>query len=371
MNSYENVSLLFPALLILAWPIAVEAKTRPSKLVFLGLAVLSLAMLFLPLFLYSYISDNFPGSVAHPAAGRSLGGLLTNLVGRSFTMVFDFGQSGFFIDNLLVVWLLRIAIFAVLVLAVWLLFKARSGELSIGRGDQSRTYFLVLAALWFFFAGWVPYAMAGYGVDGRVFSSAVFGIFPMLLLSFHLFPGITIRRICLVLVALFAGLGLGELSSRSYQINAAEPVHNELYRGLKEIIPFVKPRTVFVFIDYPMSNSGCGPSLGMLYDQVNITCAFFSSSISEYWAIRYETEINANRGGFLRNENWILIGVDGTNHPYIVDELTPENDLGLLIFWDVPKPIRTDYTKITSEGGLPSMFYKHLLLRQEYLGLSN
>ncbi len=175
------------------------------------------------------------------------------------------------------------------------------------------------------------------------------------------------RVIAITLIVLFAGFGLFEMLNRSTQINQGEIAHNTFYRGLKDVVPFVKPRTVFVFLNYPLSNSGCGPSLEMLYDQKDLNCAFLSSTDYEYRAIRHATEIEANRGGFLRNQNWILIGVDENNKPYVIPELNP-GDYDLIITWESTDPIQTDYTKIVTDNLPPaSQFYENLLQRQAQL----
>jgi hypothetical protein len=207
----------------------------------------------------------------------------------------------------------------------------------------------------------------GYGVDSRVYSSAIFGVFPLLLMAYETAKSRLTRIVAIILIVLFAGFGLFEMMNRSLAVNQGEIAHNTFYRGLKDVVPYVKPHTVFVFIDYPLSNSGCGPSLEILYDQEDLNCAFFSSTDYEYRAVRHATEIEANRGGFLRNQNWILIGVDENNVPYIVPELNP-GDYDLIITWESADPIQTDYTKIVTENLPPaSQFYRNLLQRQAQL----
>ncbi len=105
----------------------------------------------------------------------------------------------------------------------------------------------------------------------------------------------------------------------------------------------------------------------MLYDQTDLECAFLSSSLYEYRAIRYVDYIQANRGGGLRDENWVLILIDANNRPTVVSEINP-GDFDLLIEWIDRSPIRTDYRRIENgENVLPSEMYLDLLRRNKIL----
>jgi hypothetical protein len=215
--------------------------------------------------------------------------------------------------------------------------------------------------------GFLPYVAIGYGPTGRSYSSAVFGLFPLLLLAFHYWKQPALRALLAISMLIFMTFGFFESSNRLSQILSTEAADNQLYRGLKQAVPGIQPATVFIFIDRPLSNSGCGPSLEILYGQDNLACAFFSSTDNEYRATRQAELIEANRGGFLRDENWILIAVDEGGNPYVVDELLP-GDFDLFITWEVDAPIRTDFSRIQASAP-PSQFYENLLARQRQLGL--
>jgi hypothetical protein len=366
--TYENAALLFPALLLLAWPLLPAAKkpaVRGRAAQFAALAIGSGMLLLIPYWLYGYIARTHLRPVALPAMAGDIGDFPLRALGSGPAVYLHFGQFGNFGVPPLNI-LMGAALLGILAWATrWIVRIHRETQLNLA--DRTRWTCIYLASLWFMLFGPLPYVLLGYGIDSRVYSSAIFGVFPLILMGYETAKPRLVRLATIVLIVLFAGFGLLEMMNRSIQLNQGEAAHNIFYRGLKEVVPFVKPRTVFVFLDYPLSNSGCGPSLEMLYDQTDLDCAFFSSSDYEYHAIRHATEIEANRGGFLRNQNWILIAVDENNVPYIVPELNP-GDYDLIITWESADSIQTDYTKIVTENLPPaSQFYRNLLQRQAQL----
>ncbi len=369
--TYENAALLFPALLLLAWPLLPVVKKpamRGRAAQFAALAIGSGLLLLIPYWLYSYIALTHLRPLALPAMAGDIGDFPAKALGASPAVYLHFGQFGNFGIAPLNL-LMSATLLLVLALSTLWIFRIyrRPTQTAVDAYTRLRWTCIYLASLWFLIFGPLPYTLLGYGVDSRVYSSAIFGVFPLLLMGYETAKIRLVRLAAIALIVLFAGFGLLEMVNRSAQLNQRETAHNIFYRGLKEVVPFVKPRTVFVFLNYPLSNSGCGPSLEMLYDQNDLNCAFFSSTDYEYRAIRHATEIEANRGGFLRNQNWILIRVDESNKPYVVPELNP-GDYNLLITWESTEPIRTDYTKIVTENLPPaSQFYKNLLQRQAQL----
>jgi hypothetical protein len=365
---YENTVLLFPALLLLAWPLVdlPKAKRRAAAVRFVWLAVLSGGLAALPYLLYKLISL-LRGSLAHPAmvAGSPLD-FVQRILRDSPAFIMQIGNSGQF-AALAPGALLTSAVVLTLLLSILAVARLLSRPRQPVGADSQRFVFAFAAAGLIFMFGFLPYVAIGYGPTGRSYSSAVFGLFPLLLLAFHYWKQPALRALLAISMLIFMAFGFFESTNRLAQVNAMEAADNQLYRGLKQVVPGVQPDTLFIFIDRPLSNSGCGPSLEMLYDQDDVTCAFFSSTDNEYRATRQAELIEANRGGFLRDENWILIAVDGSGNPYVVDELLP-GDFDLIITWEVETPIRTDFSRILASAP-PSQFYENLLVRQRQLGL--
>jgi hypothetical protein len=366
--SYENTVLLFPALLLLAWPLVdlPRAKRRGTAIRFVWLAALSAGLAALPYLLYKLIS-RLRGGLAHPAlvAGSPLD-FIQNILRDSSEFILQIGNSGQF-AAFSPGGLLTAAVGLTLILSILAVARLVSRRRQPTAGDTPRFVFAFAAAGWIFLFGLLPYVAIGYEPFGRSYSSAVFGLFPLLLLAFHYWKQPALRALLAGSMLVFMAFGFFESASRVTQILSTEVADNQLYRGLKQVVPGVKADTLFIFIDRPLSNSGCGPSLEMLYDQVDLTCAFFSSTNNEYRAIRHEVIIEANRGGFLRHENWILIAVDAQGDPYVVEQLQP-GDFDLIITWEDDAPIRTDFSRILTSAP-PSQFYENLLVRQRQLGL--
>jgi hypothetical protein len=187
-----------------------------------------------------------------------------------------------------------------------------------------------------------------------------------LLIAAQVKDQIWIRVLGIACLIAFGYLGWNQMHARSDEQTLKEPERNSFYLGMKDLIPSVKSETVFIFIDYPLSNNGCGPSFNMLYDRTGIQCAFFSSTILEYRAYRYYDNVSANRGGHLRTENWILISVDDFGNPAIINEIR-EGDFNLLISWLDDKPIRTDFRRIERTNSPPSEMVLDLLRRRAIL----
>jgi hypothetical protein len=366
--SYENTVLLFPALLLLAWPLVdlPKAKRRAAAVRFAWLAALSGGLAALPYLLYKLISL-LRGGLAHPAlvAGSPLD-FVQRVLRDSPSFILQIGNSGQF-AALAPGGLLTSAVVITLLLSILAVAGLLSRRRQPTAGDTPRFVFAFAAAGWIFLFGFLPYVAIGYGPTGRSYSSAVFGLFPLLLLAFHYWKQPALRALLAISMLIFMTFGFFESSNRLSQILSTEAADNQLYRGLKQAVPGIQPATVFIFIDRPLSNSGCGPSLEILYGQDNLACAFFSSTDNEYRATRQAELIEANRGGFLRDENWILIAVDESGTPYVVDELLP-GDFDLFITWEVDAPIRTDFSRIQASAP-PSQFYENLLVRQRQLGL--
>lgn len=361
--TYENALLLFPGLLLLAWPLERD-KRRGRAWQYLGLAVLSGVFGLLLFRFYAAQAAQASEAMAHPAVN----------LGAAWEIVQRIAERlpGYFFGIRTPSWSAPQAIWLALMLAAVILLQLFGLGLLLSQArrgvPQPRRFFLAAALIWFFIFGFVPYAAAGYGPVGRVFSSSVFGLMPLGVLAYHLAkPGVWRVLAAAVLAVLVSYSGV-ESTARYQFLAERELPENVLYRGLLEVVPQVQPGTVFIFIDRVLSNSGCGPSLEMLYGQPDLLCAFLSTDLAEYWAIRHEGYLEANRGGNLRKDNWILIALDAQGLPYVVEQLTPGADRGLQITWEDPTPIRTNREHIVPGPKPASRFYLNLLQRAPQLG---
>jgi hypothetical protein len=211
--------------------------------------------------------------------------------------------------------------------------------------------------------------LVGYDASERVYSSAVFGVYLLMLMVYETAKKRFLRIVAVGLILLFGGFGPLALRDQSIRYNLrAEATLNSFYRGLKEAVPYVKPNTVFIIINGPLEYSGCAPSLEMLYDLDNLKCALLSSTLVKYHAIRHVNQLETDDpfSQHLRGPNWILINVID-NIPSVLEELKP-GDLDLIIVWKSTEPIRTDYMSIVTDNlPSPSQFFLNLLQRKRIL----
>jgi hypothetical protein len=366
--TYENAAFLFPALLLLAWPLFPKQKkdsVRNRAFLFVGLAAVSGLLLLIPRWLYSYITRMQSGLVVNPSQTVGLSDMPSLLLKTGPAIFSGFGQFGVF-GAFPLNFLMAFGLVVILALSSIWIFRiygdARPKETS---ETKSRWFSIYLASLWFLIFGPLPYVLLGYDIGGRIYSSAVFGVFGLLLMVYETSYKRFFRVLAVALVFLFAGFGLLQVKNESVQFNQAEAENNIFYRGLKDAVPFVRQNTVFIFINGPGGYTGCGASLEMLYDQNNLKCVIFNSTYSKYQAIRHLTEIEAG-GQHLSGNNWILFTVTN-NVPVVLDELRP-GDFDLLLTWESTEPIHTDYQKIVTKNiPPPSRFYLNLLQRAAIL----
>ncbi len=371
--TYENTAFLFPALLLLAWPLLPVPKkgsARRRLLLFVGLAAVSGLILLIPYWLYSYIALTQGRTMEHPAMVVDIGDLPMNVLGAGPAVYLRFGQFANF-ETFPLNLLMAVGLLLILALAsIWIVHIHRGPILKRIAETKSRWTCIYLASLWFLIFGPVPYILLDYPVSGRVYSSAVFGLFPLLLMVYETTNKQLLRIMAVALILLFAGFCLFDVVNQSTRFNRAEAALNMFYRGLKDAVPYVEAHTVFIIINGPLENAGCGPSLEMLYDQDDLKCGLLSSTLDKYHAIRHSNQFETSSGTdweqHLRGQNWILITVNN-NVPTVLEELEP-GDFDLLITWESAEPIRTDYNMIvTKELPPPSAFYLHLLQRAKAL----
>lgn len=372
--TYENTAFLFPALLLLAWPLLPAPKkgaVRGRLLLFVGLAAASALMLLIPYSLYRNIGSTQGQTIEHPAMTANLGDLPSNVLGAAPEIYLGFGQFDIFRAaplNLLMAAGMLVVLGLFAAAAARLL---RQGQLKPTTETGSRWVTISLACFWFLLLGPLPYVLLDYPPSGRVYSSAVFGLFPLLLIAYETLKERLVRIAAIAVMLLFAVFCALELQAQSVRFNLeTEATLNAFYRGMKAAVPQVEPGTMFIIINGPLENSGCAPSLEMLYNQHDLKCVLLSSSLEKYHAIRRRSQIEANSGTDweqqLLAEKWILIDASN-NVPTVLAELKP-GDLDLLVTWVSEEPIRTDYGQIVAEDlSEPSPFYLHLLAREKVL----
>lgn len=371
--AYEAPSFVFPALVLLAWPL-VKSRTNEdrgrAKRNFIALGITGLLFVLIPYFVYSvftpyrsYLLDDF-----------SLNFFLSAINGF-FKLLLDFGnwlESPWPYLGVAVLGSV-LAIGGALAVFAWREPKA----LDLGPRDREKIVCVYLGCILLILGGILPFALVGYSGSPRVYHTVALGLPPIMLMSLGLTRSAWKNSANLVwqkwtsaasvaLISMTLLLGFVVFKDQSDFLTQSEFSENSYFLDMKEIVPAVKPGTIFIFIDQVFSNSGCGPAFNMLYDQLDLRCASFSPVITEFRAIRFTEEIIANRGGRLGTENWIIILTDENGKPQIVPELR-YGDYDLIITWYSFEPIKTDYRRIISDPGPPSDFYLYLLERQEFL----
>lgn len=366
--TYENAVFLFPGLLLLAWPLRPARSPQPARqqlLLWLGLSALSGMVMLLPHRLYQLITSIGMGQIAVPGLDAGLSEMASNWLASISSLYLQFGQTGLFAQPPLKA-LLALSQWLVVGLAsVYLVGLWRQPSPPPDAAHRPRWLFIYLACLWFIAFGPLPYALLGYEGGGRVYSSAVFGLFPLLLMAYQLTPRAVLRYVLLAVWALHLYFGFVVLQAEARFFASGEAAQNTFYRGLKDAVPHVWSDTTFIFIDPPITLPGCAHSLEVLYRKRDFTCVIFSSQYDKYHTVRRELVIESS-GERLNENNWILLNVED-NVPVLIDELQP-GEYDLLITWESQLPIQTNYDKIIfDEVPGPSDFYKHLEERADVL----
>jgi hypothetical protein len=369
--TYENAAFLFPALLLLALPLLPDSyRTSKQKQLFYfgGLTAVSWLVLLVPVGLYRLASLVFGRTISTPVLEFELTSFLANMFASGVNVYSQFGLFGISGSGFLKA-LVAVGLIISLLLST-LAISRINGKKNQKDSNSSRLRWtsIYLASAWLLIFGPLPYVLVGYGADigGRLYSSAVFGLFPLLLINFHLANRILPRVIAAVSITIFAVVGLLELSKESAYFNRLERPLNHFFLQLKVAVPHVRPHTMFILINGPISYVGCGPSLEMLYNQRDLECMLLTSFDPEFHAVRKAMHVET-AGLDWHGPDWILIDVsDGT--PSVIAQLDP-GDLELLIAWESTEPIRTNFRRIQRDQGVsPSEFYLDLLYRARVLG---
>lgn len=343
MLTYEAVAFVFPSLLFLAWPLLPAERRNLKKTI--GLFALytgaSVLVVFASFALYAVLPTQRQ-SIADSSISEMAGKILKIPSFLASTGDWLMGLPDGFSKLPAIVFVLSLLVALVFFLSqFWQDEHPRSEKL-----QQIRAIYLASICLVVF--GLLPFVFAGYGTGAsRVSHASILGVPALLVLNFQMARGPGLRLLNGLLLALTLLFGFLHLPANVQYFQEKDKQLVRFTHNLLDVVPQVRSDTTFIFLDYPMSNSGCGPMLNMLYGRELLHCAYLSSSLRDYWAIRYAHFLQANRGGNLRDENWIIIAVDDNGHPYIVPELR-RGDFGLKIYWITTKPIRTDLRRLNT-----------------------
>lgn len=338
--AYESVAFLYPALLLLSWPLN-QKQNKAGR--FIALGVISLLFIVLPYLLYRHIglitsSSTYRGGLSSPLDPAHL--IDYTLLLAHLGAIADYAAPA---SSTLATLVCVYAIGS----GCWLLNHLRKTQ------SERKNVWVVLASLWLILAGLAPFALAGYSITERAYSSAIFGLAPLILFLLTTPSSRLVRSAAWVCALCILVIGSGQFFEESRKQTALEAAQAQFFLDMKRVVPSVRSGTVFIFLNHPQSNNGCGPSFNMLYNRNDIRCAFLSSTLSEYSATRYMDHVGANRGGALRDENWILIKMNEDGEPEIVPEIS-NGDFGLIVYWLSHEPIRTDFRRIEKDQDYPA-----------------
>src|SRR5690606_37403520 len=111
------------------------------------------------------------------------------------------------------------------------------------------------------------------------------------------------------------------------------------------VVPRVQSGTSFVLVDAYLGTSpyrSCALALRMLYHDDSIGCVYISDQAATIYAERGPGVLNSHEGGWIRNEKFVIVGVNADGERDIISELSPADSVD--IKWLDKTPIQTDYT---------------------------
>lgn len=360
--TYESVVFMFPAVvLILLFMDAPRLLAHRGALI--TLAIVFALTLLVPLgavFVYQHF-----GIESHPALRGD--GVLGGLLGRVFAaMLYTFellasaGKTLHLLAQSFPLWPLALA--AVLLLAamaaVW--FNRQAG---------GRKYFwLVAAAVWWLYVSVFTYAMAY--LNGtlyvRFYAIMVYGLALLAAIIVVAAPWRWLRVATIGIVLAVSVLGVLEFTSLAAERNQTEQLPEFDYLSLLDVAPRVQSDTSFVLVDAYLGTSphrSCTLALRMLYRDDSIGCVYISDQGVTIYAERGPGTLNSHEGGWIRNEKFIIVGMNADGERYIIPELTPASSVD--IEWLDNTPIQTDYTAFQQGvDPIPTRMYLKLLERE-------
>lgn len=369
--TYEHVAFLFPLALAMSYPLIPKTRrTRKLTIKLILIGFVSLVFVIMPLLMYQKLSTELGGAFVHPAFTNRLilsqipaqvrdsaGLLITYLVYMASGL-----ETLKFADPFAFIFFFGVALWI-----GWRLFGHGRAAGSLNVDIRQRLIALYFSSLFFVLLGLFPFVAWGELPlpHVRFYAIPLYGLVILLLLAISLATNKSLKMIfgtaCVLII--MAGLFEYQYVSATYLESEFAPTEN--YLSLVQIVPRVREKTTFIFIDNPLGNNawtGCALALRVLYDTQGLRCAHLSSSEDRYAAVRNEDGLLANEGGFFSDEKWILIGTSPDGSRYILSEINPNTKV--LVDWVSKEPIYTDYRRIISDQGPPnSQMYLHLVKR--------
>lgn len=380
--TYENAVFLFPAGILLAIPLlpAGEITKNNGKRVkqFSALGIASMFFILVPFAIYLVLAK-LPGVyLSHYAISGTV-----NFSGRILAFFPNFGHYLLSMANtdvtergvvgLIYFGLVIMGLVAVIYHRFYQGTKTASRRGKIPPREEMTYTILFLAALWILIFGISIWGLLGTVVENptRVYVAAMMGFPIMLSLLFYLVPTRLWRMPVLIAMLIWVQSAYVEFEKRTERSASLEKQYNDYLLSIYELVPDVRPNTWFVFVDFELGNSGCGPSLSMLYEEPDLFCAFLSTTNPRYIADRYSSDLLnvRNTGGWIRNGNTIIFGIDPQGAMYIIPAITPEDNI--YINWVSNDPIKSDFRRIVINSSKElSPMAKKLLERRQILLLN-
>lgn len=351
--TYENIMFLFPAAVLLCLPlITAHDLTANNKRILKRMARLFAASMFLFLipFAVYFTLANTPGvyfshyaaDVGSPAMER-----FVTFVATLWQNVLHLGDIDMVNTGLIGTLLYALVITAVGILIIVHYRTNRNMSVNNWQGWLGYTS-LFLASVWILVFSLAPYSFAGIQ-SYRVYVTATMGIPVLLLLLYYLIPK-PWRMVAAGLAVVWIVIANIEFELKTKQISTSEATYNNYLLQVYELVPDVRPRTWFVFIDFSLGSSGCGPSPSILYEKPDLLCGRLSTRDPFYMAERHAGDLLniVNTGGWIRDGNILLFGLDENGRVVLIPQITISDPV--YITWLSIEPIKTDFRRIVTDS---------------------
>lgn len=361
--NYEVAVFLFPATLLLSWPLLSETRrTKRLAYIFILAGFTSCLVVLIPYKIYALIETSRGIGIANPAmsaGSQSISSLISQVPQRYVSYLTEFGEGLYAQGS----WQ-RISLYGLVVLfllGTFLLFRALPLKGTARRFFEDPKYASLLAALWITTFSLLPYALIGYFANSiRAFSAAIFGILIFVSVTVLFEKRRLFRSAGLLLLLLSVAIGINQFFLRSRDLMQLREHYFSYFIDFAKLVPGILPGTNLVLIEHnPGSLSGCPGMFMLLYNVKDITCGVIGTE-PVFMAERFESVIHAHYGGWLRGDNEVLVGRRSSGEFYLIDSI--ESSSHLLVTWHVTDPIKTDYTRIVRDRSAPnSEMYFYLI----------
>jgi len=369
--TYDVTIFLFPASLLLAWPLMPAGKRfeeAKKKILWFGTASIFLGLI--PFTFYQLLESSSVGGIRHPAFDhpfrQEIPARLLQAAYNILPTLYKIGNN-LFIHGSLSTLIIFIPFAAIVVGSIWNLIRIKSKNNFNTFIQQNKVLIGIFgASLWIIVMSVLPYLLAypnGYP-QVRYYSAAIYGFSFLLFSIFSVARGYLVRAAISLLVPVIIIAGIAEYNLVTGRLR--EEDKSNFYLSLVEIVPAVRERTVIFIIDPEVDLSPsveCTMGLEMLYDVKDLRCGFLSFTNQSYEARREDNFILAYSGVWSDSENWIFITVNEDGTKAIVPEITSAD--GLLINWIYTQPIYTDKNRILFDQKPDSRMYLYLITREE------